>query len=430
MSDLQTVYDEFHQAILDRLPVGLGEGGANSSIVAFEIGTPIPEDAFKLDDGSAHAVLAIEYLANRADTVPKIEEGLFNRSLRTVEGQYELLLKGSRTENAALFELFEQQKSKASFSFGEPTSPILGLPFREIVASPSNWFDPSVSENWTEITIGRTDESVVHGTEPRHPQISINPKLTAWQVASSTIQPILTQPVSRRSLEKILVTGGALESVSSLPIETLRPSLQFERIVPSAAEPSSTPYFGAYVTTRAPFRGTIEREAQPARPIKSVRRGTGLQAFKFDMISTELLKDVLAATAAEQEVGANAFSMRFSMCVVHIARPWLSGDFLSFPDWYVQGLEKGSASSGTSDTQGTFSFVPTACVLVRDLKIKAKWSEKDRDIITKSQSLGGFSLLGRSFEQQNLSLEVPGMQSVAWICERLPVLPPGAPPPT
>jgi hypothetical protein len=68
--------------------------------------------------------------------------------------------------------------------------------------------------------------------------------------------------------------------------------------------------------------------------------------------------------------------------------------------------------------------LPTACILIRNLQIKAQWSAQDDAAVEQSVNLGGFSLFGRSYDRNTATLTVPGMQSIAWVCEPMPTLPP------
>ena len=85
-----------------------------------------------------------------------------------------------------------------------------------------------------------------------------------------------------------------------------------------------------------------------------------------------------------------------------------------------------SGGAGAADA-GRFGTLPIACVLVRSLVITARWSDEDRINAMESTHLGAFSLMGRTFDAGTAKLSVPGMQSVAWLCDPLPPLPPADP---
>ena len=73
---------------------------------------------------------------------------------------------------------------------------------------------------------------------------------------------------------------------------------------------------------------------------------------------------------------------------------------------------------------GILPILTVACILIRNLTIHAQWSEDDQKVLESSSHLGVFGLQGRSYDRNSATVTVLGMQSVAWICDPLPVLPP------
>jgi hypothetical protein len=123
--------------------------------------------------------------------------------------------------------------------------------------------------------------------------------------------------------------------------------------------------------------------------------------------------------------GANRLSIDFDMCIVLLNRPWFSDGFLDLKDWFVPGFRKGDFSDGpTIPDAGALNSVPIACVLVRNLNVTAQWTAADRSALESAVHLGPFSLHGHDFDQNTGTLTVKGMQSIAWVCDKMPVLPP------
>jgi hypothetical protein len=110
--------------------------------------------------------------------------------------------------------------------------------------------------------------------------------------------------------------------------------------------------------------------------------------------------------------------MSFDYCVVQLTRPWLSGDFLATPGWYVPGMTEGSYSSGpepvvsalagstsaqagTSSpatqqqpaTYGPLTFIPTAFVAIKSLAINASAIDGGATSTGPVTAFGPFSLV-------------------------------------
>jgi hypothetical protein len=155
--------------------------------------------------------------------------------------------------------------------------------------------------------------------------------------------------------------------------------------------------------------------------------------LRFGDHSEVSLVQLAAATASsgeEKPVAADGFSIDVDMCMVKLSRPWLSDALLTLPGWYIAGVARGSFSAGTgAGDSGTLPLLPTACIFIRNLNLHAQWSDADRQVIESSGGLGSFSLIGRKFDTNSATLTVPGMQSIAWMYQTLPVLPPSDPPP-
>jgi hypothetical protein len=100
MSTIEQVFDALRDTVLDHLG-GAGVAG-NSKLIAFEPGTPIPDQSFRLGD-EAHTLspdLAREFMSAHADTFPEVVDSLFSRRMLTVENQYGVLLSGRRADRS------------------------------------------------------------------------------------------------------------------------------------------------------------------------------------------------------------------------------------------------------------------------------------------------------------------------------------------
>jgi hypothetical protein len=127
--------------------------------------------------------------------------------------------------------------------------------------------------------------------------------------------------------------------------------------------------------------------------------------------------------------GTNRLRIDFDMCIALLNRPWLSDGFLSLKSWFVPGFRRGDFSDGSSTPDpGALNAIPIACVLVRNLSVLARWTTADRSALESAAHMGPFSLHGRDFDQSTGTMTVKGMQSIAWVCAKTPLLPPDSDP--
>src|SRR5262245_15506617 len=101
MAQLDDLILKFRKMILQRCHSAV-PGGAQSAVVAFEFGTPIPEESFRTSpiDPDLSLALAREYISHQANVAPFVSQGLYSRRAETIDGQYELMLAGARPLSA------------------------------------------------------------------------------------------------------------------------------------------------------------------------------------------------------------------------------------------------------------------------------------------------------------------------------------------
>src|SRR5262245_27471148 len=118
MSGLREIYAPLRNTVLERYSAQRG-AAPGSAFVAFEFGTPVPEETFRLQDEARtlSPELAVEFLSHQSNTVPDVSDMMFRRSERTVEQQYGLLLAGATAVNAASAELLGNVKRDAAAQF-------------------------------------------------------------------------------------------------------------------------------------------------------------------------------------------------------------------------------------------------------------------------------------------------------------------------
>ena len=455
MSRLDDVFEALHDLILERFRAERG-GEIGKAFVAFEFGTPIPDDTFRLKDESRtlSPELAIEFLSQHANTVPEVKDMLFRRRPYTVEAQYGLMLAGASPIDGSSMELLGAVKREATADFDQRLGSLIGpYRYRPVYATPVNWYDAAHTENWTHVAIDRRDTAPPEGTPP------LNPKLHMWRLAPQAMQPALAHPVSLATIQRLEVTAAtqSAELVKRPRLKThVTEQPEFQRMIVHHAEPMAGAMARArtFEAVRAPqarfdarrlgrdtavsqvalhnpasrfavaLGGAAATPPAAATPVAPVTMMTSLLSVNA---SFQLAK-AIEADATPQQVVSDQFGITVDICLVNLHRPWLSDALLTLPGWFVPGFVKGEFSDADGEEDGPFAVLPTACILIRNLQIKAEWSDQDSGAIEHAANLGGFNLFGREFDRNTATLVVKGMQSIAWVCEPMPLLPPaGAP---
>jgi hypothetical protein len=442
MSRLDDIFEALHDVILERFRAERG-GQVGNALVAFEFGTPIPEDTFRLKDPqrTISPDLAIEFLSQHTDTVPEVRDMLFRRRPYSVAAQYGLMLTGAMPVDGANADMLGAVRQQAAAAYEHTLGSLVGpYRFRPVYATPVNWYDTSDTGSWTHISINRSD------TPPARPEgkLKIDPKLRMWRIAPDAVRPVLDQRLSTAVIQQLDVQLPAqpLEltkrSRASLRLEALQPAtapaatVNLSRRAIGVSDLAATRRAGDFGGIRShaaeigALRAAAAASTQPAPPpppaaVSKVGSLLGVNASLH-------LANAIATDTQQHDVATEQFGITVDICLVNLQRPWLSDAFLNVRGWFVPGFEKGEFSNGDEQEDGPFAILPTACILVRNLQITATWSDADRAVIEQAANLGTFSLFGRSFDRNTATLSVPGMQSIAWVCEPMPLLPPaGAP---
>lgn len=405
---------------------------ASAALLAFEFGTPFPDDDFRLTPDAADysPAMAVEVLSRHAQSVGHVQDSLYVSGGLTIENQYEILLKGSTPAATGAIELLGEIKGSADAAFSHTLGSFEGqFPYHPTFATPVTWYQANSQEGWTRIQVSQADQP----PPPAAPQPGINPKLFTWRVAPMTVQPMLSR---RLSVDTIRAISAASPVETAAPATPAAPTVAATAFRPLVF--ARRPAIAAGVGVGATLRGTLAnaRAADFAVAVGHNPPAPEVPAHfvhRFSDRSEVSLVQLAAATASsgeEKPVAADGFSIDVEMCMVKLSRPWLSDALLTLPGWYVPGFARGSFSAGTgAGDSGTLPLLPTACIFIRNLKIHAQWSDADRQVIQSSGGLGSFSLIGREFDTNSATLTVPGMQSIAWMYQTLPVLPPDDVPP-
>jgi hypothetical protein len=404
----------------------INTGSATQPFLAFELGTPIPDTTFRnpADTTKYSPALALEYLSHRANAVPSIQQHLFVETSNTVDGLYEILLLGSTPVDTDSMELLGAIKRSAQSAFDMRLQAESGISeqFRPTHGDPVDWYDQSAATNWTTIHVSKADKPATPSPTPLPSPTDYSKSLLQWSVAPVEFRSQLGRPAAELSI-------GAIAAMQVVPSAR-------ETTIQTAPEAFQRANLSRFTMRAAPF--VAEAEMTQVNP-----------AFAATIANTQFRREVAfrhhagfglggdappvpptpPAPPPQPEVSSDAFSIDVEISIVKLRRPWLSDGLLNLKGWFVPSAAKGSFSDGTGvGDQGVLPLLPVACVLIRNLSIHAQWSEDDQKNLENSTHLGAFGLQGRSYDRNSATLKVDGMQSVAWICDPLPVLPPADPP--
>ncbi|MET0984382.1 MAG: hypothetical protein ABW034_03140 [Steroidobacteraceae bacterium] len=437
MSRLDEVFASLHDVILERFRAERG-GAVGNAFVAFEFGTPIPDDTFRLKDPgrTLSPELAVEFMSQHANTVPEVKDMLFRRRPYTVEGQYGLMLAGASSVDAASMDMLGAIKRAAMADYDQTLGSLIGpYRYRPVYATPVNWYDESQQGNWTHVDISRSDT-------PPAAAPPINPKLRNWRIAPDAVKGMLAQPVSASNIERFpaaVIRQAALTRRSARLLDTAS-EFDVNATVLLRAQPAvSTAAVGTQLRTASSRVSSAATDLQSARLMRplAVERPEPEPAIAAarvpigSLIAADAswqLANAIEADTTEQPVVTDRFSISLDICLVSLRRPWVADALLTLPSWFVPGFKQGEFSQADEEEAGPFAVLPTACILIRNLAVTAQWSDQDSAAIEQSANLGGFALFGRTFDRNSATLSVQGMQSIAWVCEPMPTLPPASSP--
>lgn len=434
MSRLDEIFASLHDVILERFRAERG-GEVGNAFVAFEFGTPIPDDTFRLQDPNRtlSPELAVEFMSQHSNTVPEVKDMLFRRRPYTVEGQYGLMLAGASPVDAATMDLLGAVKRTATADFDQTLGSLIGpYRYRPAYATPLNWYDETQQGNWTHLEISRSDAPPPSATPP-----PVNPKLRNWRIAPEAVKAVLARPASATNIEQLSFARATNPKLTARSMRLMNKARELNvGATMLRARPADTS-----VLMAAPQSPAVATNLESARRLDTTDIAVARPQLEPEAAAARVpIGSLIAADAAwnleaaieqeaqEQPVVTDQFSISLDICLVSLRRPWLSDALLTLPGWFVPGFKQGEFSVADVEEAGPFAVLPTACILIRNLTINAQWSDEDSAAIEQSANLGGFNLFGRTFDRNSATLSVKGMQSIAWVCEPMSTLPPASAP--
>ena len=146
-----------------------------------------------------------------------------------------------------------------------------------------------------------------------------------------------------------------------------------------------------------------------------------------------------------KHMDAQNFTLEAELITVSIMRPWFNPLLFTMNQWFVEGYEKNQISNAdAANLKGIMPLVPVGLVIARDVKISADFSEEDKKTISSQLDTeasfgwgpfgikGGYSRETSSSEMKTkfdgATLQLPGLQVIAWISSITPASPPQSAP--
>jgi hypothetical protein len=438
MADILAQLDEsFRSFMVKEYAASVGAAPAEGAFVAFQPGgLPLTDQAFKIkpDDPGYSEAKATESVSRKSDLIGNVTGGNFCSILLSLS---ELVRRaaGSSTFPSApdgTVELLEHLRAEANRNLDNSllgSYQVGNLQYNPAFASPEGWYDPAGAP-WKSTSFSFSQSTAT--TEPPPP-----PEPWTWRVLKPELIPIL---VERKRFEDLTLAAATLESAEPVSVRIDRlaqiaPEVR-ARLTPREAAPALTSLLGV-----APPAIEVAVAAAPStRSPKILTARLPTEATEVELVQPQIDLSVLEATyfaigneTTPTSVESTSISVSFEYQLITLQRPWLPVALLINQYWCLPGYEAGQLVHAA--TESVQPGIPVAFVALRRLHLAGAWSSRDVEVIPAAQSLGPLSLVGRTVTNQgnqSLTIDCPGLQIVAWICQPLPGLPPsanGAPPP-
>ena len=333
----------------------------------------------------------------------------------------------------AQYELMQAQRG----SLRDPS--VMYLPCK---ATPVDWYSEAAAQYWPTLSISSTQ---VRPANPTSPFMLRGGKQLIDKGLLQTIPPHRDAPTIKQQLQSQLKARISHPA----PLRTTLPMLSMRPLEIVRARTLASPPVGR--STSRPLsihdnevaRRRVTLAADPAfkktlRPSPLASRVASLDrlsidAGKLDLLPNKavalkdklLLRDLLSEQLTPVPISnaTDGFSISFKYCMVNLTRSWLKLALLNTKNWYLYGTQSGDYSQGRLDNNpGMFPMLPTAFIAIRDLVIKANWSQTDLQAVKQAKFLGPFDIGNGTINQNTITAK--GLQIVAWQSRLTPILPP------
>lgn len=464
IEDLTRELEEFFAR---RFPSSGGEGAPGSVLLVFDqLGRSVP--AINPTSTSIAQQLAAQW----ADQLPAgnaLKSGWYlPRSGSRLSTWYGALLEGAKAVDDDLGDTLRQRQYEAQRKFDlnelivEPVGGVAVGAVDTYYATnmmPADWFAPEAT-CWTGYRTEAPEEPAP--AEPHHGSSSSGSVVDSGPVTPHDNRPwIRSRSVLLRTTSTALIDenpGMSARVAAAIVGEqpTIAAPTGIDEIGPAVTvDPSARTWFEEIRQPPArdnPRRWALEHEIRAAEPTREATRASDLRQWALthlvdspasetvfhtpetprprsigQLVAASNFDPLLIVSATdERPVTSNSFSASFKYCMVTFSRPWWDEVFINSGGWRLPGYEAASLSSGSmSEPRDPVTLITAGMILIKDLVLKASWSAEDFDDLPNAVSLGPFSLADANLpDTRTGSLECPGIQAIAWICEVPPILPP------
>jgi hypothetical protein len=291
----------------------------------------------------------------------------------------------------------------------------LMLKYKPSVATPEDWYDSSKKDAWTSqsFDIDQPASTPADGANQlwklKLSDAAINQVLELPQGPAATPNPP-TRVLEMRRAPPILDAALAARAAGVLNARIAEPSPA--RVTPLTA-------------TRVPVRLDQNAEAEKADAPATGYAVHDIYLRQFQALNVRdrlLLNQFLGENAPSAPVETNSIHVSFDYCLVGIQRPWYADSFVNQPTWWIPGIPQGSATASDA-----FALLPIGVVAIRNLVIEANWTVADLESASTATDFGPFTITSGIV---NGKLVHPGLQTIGWLLQRMPPLPPNDPPGT
>lgn len=451
-----------------------GSSGQDAVLCFDPGGVTVSPTDFKIQpsDPAYSAAKAIEAVTHLSDILPSsIADGVFRRTQRSIELLAGMIINGATPTSADNLATIGAAKTqvRAVYDDNELRTFVGNFSYRPTSATPVDWYDPSVADNWAAYHFSSGAAPAPPSPSPGRKEILIPP--LCWMTLPENLTPILNPDIYTAVLQSpsdatissqettAVVTPqrdlqAAIEIAPSASIAiqsriSRRPSIVSESLLSRSAISDAALIPIANTDTVAAIEPTqfiaVDRPAFESQAFNQILQQVAVAPSEDDSVAvpfhvsreTRLISSLsysaqvassISDASTAQPVEAPEIEISFQYCVVRLSRPWFPELLLLTKGWYIAGYGADTFATGDlADPKALFPCVPTGFVAIKDLTIKGTWSQADTAAAAKSASLGPFSLVGSTGSGPG-SYTRPGVQIFAWLCEPLPSLPPDGDP--
>lgn len=404
----------------------------SNSFLSFEpLGSMIDPEDFKDENDGISDIKATEQLSILGDRLPQIDNVFFANTSRLSNVYEELIestvfsgIKINTEDKTPYINKFSEVRSQSIFKLNEGKKASITTPegrYLPVYGFPKKWYDPE-SPFWVTKTFSAKENG--GPTPTKAPAKSLKPLPFVWRTKLMA-SPQILEAVQAVGEEKS--SGVAPKNIKIKSALNVRPinNPKFMR----KEKVTSTLDRATLFNTRLASIPVIKKDG-----ISSEAEGITAKAElkNFNILKRFNVADrvkltghmVNSDTAPVKPVQSNEFSMSFAYCIVYLDRPWFDTSMFHYTNlWYCLSLKEDYFSTGDKDetNSGVLKCIPSAMVLIKDLRIRAAWTADDKANAQNSIGLGIFNVNGSKFIDNELV--TPGMQIIGWMCEVIPRLP-------